>query len=127
MVEQGLFWTGIDAFAAFTAGGLGSSLVEALIVNGECRTNLNAFTTFHAFFLVDAYLKGVYLVCNGLKRAERTEQPALGPPFRQNGQHNDETDEKRDKYDCLHKNGNGSDLHKFRDRLERTQPLTVGR
>ncbi len=127
MIEQGLFCAGIDAFAAFGTGGAGSSSAETPFVDGKCRTNLNAFTAFHTFFPVDAYLKGICLVCNRLKRAERTEQSALGPPFRQNRQHNYETDEKREKYDCLNKNFNGRDLHKFSDRLERAQPLTVGR
>src|SRR4030042_3004148 len=122
MVEQGLWGAGINALAALCAGGLNSFPAETLFINGECRTDRNAFIAFNTFPLVDAYLKGICLVGNGLNRAERAEEPALGPPFCQNGQYNDGADEKGDKDDRLHKDFDGRDFHKFSDRLERTQP-----
>jgi len=126
MIEQGLLGAGIYAFTAFCARGLDSSPAEALFVDGKCWASLDALIALNAFILVEAYLKDICLVGNGLQRAERAEEPALGPPFCQNGQHNDETDKKGDKDDRLNKNFDGSNFHILSDRFERAQPFTIG-
>ena len=81
MIEQGLLGAGIYAFTAFCAGDINSSTAETLFVNGECRAHLDALIAINTFILVDAYFKGICFIGNGLKRAERAEEPTLGPPF----------------------------------------------
>ena len=67
MIIQGLLRTGIYAFTAFCAGGLNSSLVETLLINGKCWTDFNALIALNAFILVDAYLEDICSIGNGLK------------------------------------------------------------
>ena len=127
MIVQGLLGTGIYTFTAFCARGLYSSPAEALFVNGECRAHLDAFIALNTFILVDVYFKDICFIGNGLKSAERAEEPALGPPFRQNGQYNYETDKEGDEDDRLHKNFDGSNFRILSDCFERAQPCTIGR
>ena len=73
MIKQGLMGAGIDAFAAFGAGDTGFTRSNTFFADGECWTNLHAFHALPTFFPVNAYLKGIRFVCEGLKRAERAE------------------------------------------------------
>ena len=62
MVKQGPLGTYIHALAAFCAGGLNRSFIEALFVNGERRADRNALFALYAFILVKAYLEDICLI-----------------------------------------------------------------
>ena len=88
MIKQSLLRAGINTFAAFHTRHPCFALGDGFLTDGKGRAGLNALFTSHALIGIDANMKNIDLVREGLESAKGTKQAALGTPFRQYGQNN---------------------------------------
>ncbi len=125
MEGECLLRTVVDTFAALDAGKAGLPFFDRRLINGKTRAHLHGALALHACLMVNPDFKGINLVRKRLECSERTEETALNPSPRENGQNDDKAYEEGNKYDGLYQDLGGSNCSELRDRLKRAQPLAV--